>query len=191
MTDVSMAPAADMFEMGVRVQVLKRGTMFAARAQKLFELFSRYNTLEEIPSQEREKLEKQIFKREIEIIWQETVQFFRQHDPSQIERAEKDPHQKMALVFRWYLGMASRWSTNGEAGREMDYQIWTGPAMGAFNYWVRGTYLAEPANRTVVDVNRQILTGATYLARVRMLALQGIRLAPQFQTYLPKDPLPG
>jgi trans-AT polyketide synthase/acyltransferase/oxidoreductase domain-containing protein len=175
MTDVSMAPAADMFEMGVRVQVLKRGTMFAARAQKLFELFSRYNTLEEIPSQEREKLEKQIFKREIEII----------------ERAEKDPHQKMALVFRWYLGMASRWSTNGEAGREMDYQIWTGPAMGAFNYWVRGTYLAEPANRTVVDVNRQILTGATYLARVRMLALQGIRLAPQFQTYLPKDPLPG
>ena len=30
--DVIMAPAADMFEMGVDVQVLKRGTMFSMRA---------------------------------------------------------------------------------------------------------------------------------------------------------------
>ena len=30
--DTAMAPAADMFEMGVKVQVLKRGTMFAMRA---------------------------------------------------------------------------------------------------------------------------------------------------------------
>ena len=32
MADVVMAPAADMFEMGVKVQVLQRGTMFSARA---------------------------------------------------------------------------------------------------------------------------------------------------------------
>ena len=44
MTDVAMAPASDMFEMGVKVQVLKRGTMFAMRAQKLFELYSRYES---------------------------------------------------------------------------------------------------------------------------------------------------
>ena len=34
-----MAPAADMFEMGVKLQVLKRGTMFPMRAQKLYELY--------------------------------------------------------------------------------------------------------------------------------------------------------
>jgi PfaD family protein len=34
MTDVIMAPAADMFEMGVELQVLKRGTMFPMRAKK-------------------------------------------------------------------------------------------------------------------------------------------------------------
>jgi trans-AT polyketide synthase, acyltransferase and oxidoreductase domains len=34
MADVMMAPSADMFEMGVKVQVLKTGTMFAMRAQK-------------------------------------------------------------------------------------------------------------------------------------------------------------
>ena len=37
--DIAMAPAADMFEMGVKVQVLKRGTMFAMRAAKLLELY--------------------------------------------------------------------------------------------------------------------------------------------------------
>jgi NAD(P)H-dependent flavin oxidoreductase YrpB (nitropropane dioxygenase family) len=36
--DTAMCPAADMFEMGVKVQVLKRGTMFAMRATKLYEL---------------------------------------------------------------------------------------------------------------------------------------------------------
>ncbi len=30
-----MAPAADMFEMGVKVQVLKRGTLFAMRRPPL------------------------------------------------------------------------------------------------------------------------------------------------------------
>ena len=43
--DVTMAPAADMFEMGVKVQVLKRGTMFAMRAAKLYELYRAYPEL--------------------------------------------------------------------------------------------------------------------------------------------------
>ncbi len=43
--DVAMAPAADMFEMGVKVQVLKRGTMFAMRAAKLYELYRAYPSL--------------------------------------------------------------------------------------------------------------------------------------------------
>jgi len=50
-----MAPAGDMFEMGVKVQVLKRGTMFAMRAQKLYELYTRYSAWEDVPQQEREK----------------------------------------------------------------------------------------------------------------------------------------
>src|SRR5262249_57730294 len=37
--DIAMAPAADLFEMGVKVQVLKRGTMFPMRAAKLFHLY--------------------------------------------------------------------------------------------------------------------------------------------------------
>ena len=71
----------------------------------------------------------------------------------------------------------------------MDYQIWCGPSMGSFNDWTRGTYLAEPANRRVADVGLQILTGAAYLARLRVLALQGIRLPASLDMYRPQSPL--
>lgn len=37
--DVMMAPASDMFEMGVNLQVLKRGTMFGPRGRKLYEWY--------------------------------------------------------------------------------------------------------------------------------------------------------
>lgn len=173
-TDVSMAPASDMFEMGVKVQVLKRGTMFAMRAQKLYELYSRFESLDEIPLAEREKQEKTVFKMTFDEVWQQCVSFFSARDPKQIERALANPKDKMALVFRWYLGLSSRWSNRGEPGREMDYQIWCGPAMGAFNDWTAGTSLAEVSNRMVVDVANAIMTGAAYLYRLKALEAHGI-----------------
>jgi len=189
MTDVIMAPAADMFEMGVKVQVLKRGTMFGLRASRLYELYSRYSSLEELPVEERQKLEKTVFRRPLDEIWNETVQFFSEHDPRQIERANTDPRQKMALVFRWYLGLSSHWSNNGEPGREMDYQIWCGPSMGSFNDWARGTYLEQPENRRAVDVALHLLTGAAYLQRLRAINALGIANDPSLESYIPDKPL--
>ncbi len=185
MTDVTMAPASDMFEMGVKVQVLKRGTMFAMRAQKLYELYSRYDSLESIPVAEREKQEKTVFKMTFEEVWNACELFFNQRDPRQIERANQNPKDKMALVFRWYLGLSSRWSNKGEAGREMDYQIWCGPAMGAFNDWVKGSSLEMIPNRKVVDVAREILQGAAYLYRVRLLENSGVSIPAEFRRYKP------
>jgi PfaD family protein len=189
MADIIMAPAADMFEMGVRVQVLKRGTMFAMRASRLYDLYNRYNSIEELPEKDRQKIEKTIFRRSLEEVWSETEAFFKARDPMNLERAYKDEHHKMALIFRWYLGLSSRWSVVGDPDREMDYQIWCGPSMGSFNEWVRGTYLEEINNRKVVDVILQILTGAAYLSRLRSLNMQGVRLLAELEMYYPGQPL--
>jgi PfaD family protein len=183
--DVMMAPAADMFEMGVKVQVLKKGTLFPVRAQKLYELYKTCDSLETIPAADREKLETQIFRKSLAAIWDDTETFFRERDPGQIERANQNPKRKMALVFRWYLGLSSRWSNSGEAGREMDYQIWCGPAMGAFNEWTRGTPLALPENRHAVDVAEQLMQGAAYLYRLQHLRAQGVSLPASLARYQP------
>lgn len=185
MADVIMAPAADMFEMGVRVQVLKRGTMFAMRASRLYDLYSKYNSLEEIPLADREKIEKTIFRRNLDEVWEETQSFFKERDIKNLEHAYQDPHHKLALIFRWYLGLSSRWSVVGETGREMDYQIWCGPAMGAFNQWVKGSILEPVDNRSVVEVALQIIKGVAYQARIRSMVNQGIILADDLHLYYP------
>jgi len=73
--DVTMAPAGDMFEMGVKVQVLKRGTLFPGRASHLYNLYQHYNSLEEIPVEEQTKLKNEIFKKDLSEVWEETKKF--------------------------------------------------------------------------------------------------------------------
>lgn len=184
-TDVMMAPASDMFEMGVELQVLKRGTLFGPRAKKLYEYYLHYNSIDEIPTAEREKLEKQVFQRPLEDVWQDCIAFFEERDPQQIERAKDNPKRKMALIFRWYLGLSSNWANAGTEGRAADYQIWCGPAMGAFNDWVKGTYLEPYQNRRAAAVAEEIMNGAAYLYRVQSLKMQGVAFPPAWERYVP------
>ena len=186
--EVTMAPAADMFEMGVKVQVLKWGTMFALRARKLYELYRAYDRLEDLPSTHRQVLERDFFRSSLEEAWTRTRAFFEDRDPRQIERAERDPKHKMALVFRSYLGQSSNWANAGEPSRKADYQIWCGPAMGAFNEWVKGSFLERPERRNVVSVAMNLLVGAAAITRAGWLRTQGIPLSPEAQGFIPREP---
>ncbi len=186
--DVAMAPAADMFEMGVKVQVLKRGTMFPLRAAKLYDLYRAHDRYESIPPQQRTVLERDFFQRSFDEEWTDTKAFFTRRDPAQIERAETDPKHKMALVFRSYLGRSSVWAVSGDPGRVLDYQIWCGPSLGAFNEWVRGSFMASPENRTTVAVALNLLFGASVATRAGWLRNQGVVLPPAVDQYRPLTP---
>ena len=141
------------------------------------------------PPAEREKLETQIFRKSLDEVWQETITYFNQRDPQQIIRAQNNPQRKMALIFRWYLGLSSYWSNIGEKGREIDYQIWCGASMGAFNNWVANSYLAQPHNRKVCDLAHHLMIGAAYLYRLQNLQLQGIVMPPAYSYYYPQPDL--
>ncbi|MEK6194260.1 MAG: PfaD family polyunsaturated fatty acid/polyketide biosynthesis protein, partial [Deltaproteobacteria bacterium] len=184
--DVAMAPAADMFEMGVKVQVLKRGTMFPLRAAKLYDLYARHTTYESINEKDRTLLERDYFRRSFDDEWQHTRSFFQRRDPSQIVKAESDPRHKMALVFRSYLGQSSNWANKGDPSRQMDYQIWCGPSIGAFNAWVKGTFLENTGNRRTVVIAGNLLMGAATLIRSIQLMQQGIHLPAKACHYIPK-----
>ncbi len=183
--DVTMAPAADMFEMGIKVQVLKRGTMFPFRAAKLYDLYCKYDSYEELPEEQKVILERDFFRRSFQEQWERTRAYFHQRDPAQIQRAESDPKHKMALVLRSYLGLSSYWANTGDPSRKIDYQIWCGPAMGAFNEWVKGSFLEKPETRQSVTVAMNILYGAAVITRIHWLRSQGVPLPSEFQKFTP------
>jgi PfaD family protein len=178
MADVAMCPASDMFEMGGRVQVLKRGTMYPQRAQRLYELYKTYPSFDAVPAPERKKVETQILRRPFAEVWQETERYWNARQPDEAERARADEKYKMALCFRWYLGMSSRWARLGEPGRQADYQIWCGPAIGGLNRWTRGTVLEQAEQRDAPALARALLVGAAALQRRELAARAGVRHLP-------------
>ena len=201
-SDVTMAPAADMFDQGVELQVIKKGTLFASRARKLFQLFQSYDSLDEIPKNEMKKIEKRIFQKSCDDVWEETRNFYinRLKDPEKVKRAEeKDPKLKMSMTFRWYLSKSSGWANRGGPdrqgkNRQLDYQIWCGPAIGSFNEFIKGTYLdpkVANAYPDVVQINKQVLFGACYLRRLQSLtrAHEVTTDLGDLPTYVPGEPL--
>jgi trans-AT polyketide synthase/acyltransferase/oxidoreductase domain-containing protein len=185
-TDVAMAPSPDMFELGVKVQVLKRGTLFASRATLLRELYRAHTGIEDIPAETVARIEREIFQQPLSEVWDQTRRYFELHGPDQVDRAEKDPKHKMALVFRWYVGLGSHWAIRGVPERKLDYQLWCGPAMGAFNRWVRGTFLADLRHRSVVQVALNLLEGAAVFTRAQQLRSFGLPVPDGAFDYSPK-----
>jgi PfaD family protein len=177
LADVAMTASADMFELGVKVQVLQRGTMMAVRGNQLYALYTRYDSIDEIPADQRENIEKNIFRMTLDEIWQQTEEFFNRADPKQVEKAKANPKHKMALIFRWYIGNSSQWPITGDDSRQIDYQIWCGPAMGAFNRWVAGTFLEAQENRTLQQIALNLLEGAAHVTRAQQLRTFGLPMA--------------
>jgi PfaD family protein len=144
--------------------------------------------LEALPEADKAFIEKQLLRTTVEEAWRETRQFFLKRDAAQVERAERDPKHRMALVFRSYLGLSSRWANAGEPSRKMDYQVWCGPAMGAFNEWARGTFLEKPENRRVVVVAQNLIYGAAMQLRLQYLRAQGMQLPAGAAGVQPLEP---
>ena len=169
--DIAMAAAADMFEMGIQVQVLKRGTMFPMRAQRLYQLYRTYDSLAALPVVEQKNLAENFFRAPLDKVWQDTADYFQQRDPQQLAKAARDPKHHLALLFRTYLGKSSQWARHDDPEHRLDFQIWCGAAMGNFNTWVADSCLDPLPQRQVAPVAMNILFGAALLVRLNLLRL--------------------
>ena len=176
MADVTMAPCADMFELGAKVEVIKKKTMYAQNAQKLYEYYLKYPSFDAIPTPDRDRIEKKILKDTFANIWNGTREYFSKVDPGKIPLAEKNPKMKMALVFRWYLGNSSRWAVQGVEDRKFDMQIWCGQSMGAFNLWLKGTPLEKAENRHVGEIAKLLLSSCAYHYNKNLALRLGVSL---------------
>ena len=168
------------------MRLSRSGTMFGVRAKKLHELYLAHSSIEDIPADERQRLEKNVLQKSLDQVWSDCESFFAKRDPKELTRAARDPKHKIALCFRWYLGQSSRWAIAGVPERRMDYQIWCGPAMGAFNTWTRGSFLAAPEARTVVQVGRNLMEGAAVVTRAQQLRSFGVPVPAEAFDYRPR-----
>jgi trans-AT polyketide synthase/acyltransferase/oxidoreductase domain-containing protein len=155
--DVAYAPAGDMFEVGAKIQVVRKGTLFPARANRLYGLYMHYDAIESLPAEIRKQIEEKYFCRSIDSVWEETRRYYEQSDPRVIQAAEDSPKKKMALVFRWYFVHTNRMALSGDQKRRNDFQIHCGPALGAFNAWAAERGLSDWRNRHVDRIGLMLM----------------------------------
>ena len=164
--DTSYAPAGDMFEMGSKIQVMKKGVFFASKANKLYDLWRNFGALEQLELSVQKDLQDKYFRRSFGEVYDETKTYYLKEFPAQIEKAEKNPKVKMALVFRWYFVHSMRLARAGVADQRIDFQVHCGPALGAFNQWVQRTPLESWKQRKVVGVADHLMQScAEYINR--------------------------
>jgi trans-AT polyketide synthase/acyltransferase/oxidoreductase domain-containing protein len=165
--DTDVVPAGDMFEMGAKVQVFRKGLLFPARAKKLYDLYRQFDSLDQIDSQTRAQIESRYFRKSFAQVYAETKEYYLRVMPGVIERAERDPKQKMALIFRWYFVHTNRLALRGDPDNQVDYQIHCGPALGAFNQWAKGSSMENWRNRHVHEIGEQLMLGAAQILEDR------------------------
>lgn len=160
--DTEYAPAGDMFELGARVQVLKKGVFFPTRANRLYELYRQYESLDEIDEKVQTQLQERFFHHTFDEIF-ELVQ--RKLSPNEIEKAKNSPKYKMLLTFKWYFSWSTESAIQGTADNKVNFQVQCGPSLGAFNQWVKGTELENWRNRKVDVMGLKMMDGAYELMK--------------------------
>jgi trans-AT polyketide synthase/acyltransferase/oxidoreductase domain-containing protein len=168
--DTEMAPAGDMFELGARVQVLRKGLFFPARANKLYELYRQHESLEQIDAKTRQQIAEKFFGRSFEEVTSEVESYLKRRSPADWERVARAPKLKMARVFQWYFARTNRAAIAGEVADKLNFQIHCGPAMGACNRWLKGTRYESWRERHVDELGELLMRGAATVLSERFQA---------------------
>ncbi|WP_083657009.1 ACP S-malonyltransferase [Paenibacillus sp. FSL R5-0766] len=168
--DTGYAPAAGMFELGGKVQVLKKGVYFPARANKLHELYRQYDSIDEIDEKTKTRLQEQYFKRSFDSIYAEMESALTTQERA---LAERSPKARMAVIFKWYLEHSAKLALQGDENHQhrVDFQVYCGPALGAFNQWVQGTTLESWTQRHVHLIGEKLMEETAQLLNESLLQL--------------------
>lgn len=169
--DTEYAPAGDMFEIGSKVQVLKRGVLFPARANKLYDLYKNYNSIDEIDVKTKDQIEQKYLSKTFNEIFAELKTYY---SSQEIERANQNPKVKMAMIFKWYYSFSSKWALLGDDKNKVNFQVHCGPALGAFNQWVKGTSLQGWRNREVDVIGKKLMEETALVLKDRLNKIMGI-----------------
>ncbi len=166
--DTAYVPASHLFELDAKVQVVKKGVFFPARANKLLEIYKFFDSLETLDDKTVTYLQEKVFRQNFSSVL----------EAMSLNEEEKhslsgNPKKKMALVFKWYLDQCFDFAISGDNNRKVDYQIYCGSAMGAFNQWVKDTELEDWKSRSVGKIAELLMKETATLLSSRIQKLSG------------------
>jgi trans-AT polyketide synthase/acyltransferase/oxidoreductase domain-containing protein len=168
--DTDYAPAADAFELGGKVQVLKRGVFFPARANRLYRLYLQHDHLDDLDGRAAKEIQDTYLRCSFEQAIERARSRF-SPDGDLPPPSEPNAKRLMALAFRWYLERATLFAIEGLPGEHVNYQVPCSPAVGAMNRWTRGTQIQGWRGRHVDELGIRLLDEATDHLRRRTKAL--------------------
>ncbi len=158
--DFVSVPSADLFEFGVKNKVLKKGVLYHAKANKLYEIYKRYNSIDEIDSALKEQLLKKYFKKDIEEVKREYPMYFSKEE---IEKAEENAKGALALLCRWFIKKSTDYAKQGVQEYKVDFCISFDAELGAFNEYVKDTPFYEWQSREVAAIAKLLMEKAEKL----------------------------
>ncbi|MBV9992188.1 MAG: ACP S-malonyltransferase [Alphaproteobacteria bacterium] len=154
--EIALAPAEDGFEGGARVLTMAKGVFFPGRANRLHEIWRAHADWSAVDRADQRQIEEKYLRRDFDDVAAELASK---------GLAVENPKARMAEVFKTYLNLSRRWAFAGAADRRLDFQVRTGPALGAFNRWARTGERGSWRNRHVDDIGVLLMRGAERLLR--------------------------
>lgn len=151
--DFLFAPTDNLFEFGEKKSILKKGTLYAVRAQKVYDIYLKYSSLEEIPDEQEELLE-YYFGISLEQMYQSIVR--RVSNREKILIGEQ-PKYKLGVVLKEYLQLCFIQVKIGEKDWEINYGIEVGSELADMNRWLEGTDLETWKQRKVTIIAKRMM----------------------------------
>ncbi|MCS0602771.1 acyltransferase domain-containing protein [Streptomyces sp. LP11] len=148
--DVTWAPTERHGTLGVPARVLRRGTLFPARAGLLHRLLREQRYFADVPEHRRRHIEEHLL-------------------GGPATEPPADGRLRTADVFRRYARETARRTPAGEPVRPLDHQLPCDPELTHFNRATVGTALAAWTARTPEAVAGHLLTNAAELLTERTL----------------------
>ncbi|MFC3051557.1 ACP S-malonyltransferase [Kordiimonas pumila] len=169
--DTGYAPSGAMFELGSKIQVLKKGLFFPSRAEKLVSLYNQSGSIDEIDTKLAQQIQERYFKRSFNEVLSEIRE---RSSADDWRKVETNPRYKMSQIIRCYYSDTTMWALSGNMDHKVDFQIHCGPAMGAVNQWLKDTELEDWRKRSVDALGKKLLSETAELYGRRLTAaMQG------------------
>ena len=123
----------------------------------------------------------------VDEVWAATREFWSERDPAQVAEAEARPEAQDGAVFRWYLGLSSRWANAGDADAATRLPDLVRPGDGRVQR-VGAGIVPRRARRTatVAQVALNLLEGAAVVTRAQQLRTYGVPVPPEAFDYRPR-----